>query len=111
MLSDHASRCRHAGQREAGNTIESRAGRRWMQTFRKLPTHSPPIAITISAKPGATASAGRLDLPGKGKELRLARHGDRTRRGVEPEPPPRRVEGDPREEPGRDQAIPRHHLS
>jgi hypothetical protein len=41
MLSFHVSAYPQPGQRDPGETTDCFSGRRWMQTFRKLPTHSP----------------------------------------------------------------------
>ncbi len=41
MLSYQAIGAAHRGQRERGRTTDSSAGRRWMQTLRKLPTQAP----------------------------------------------------------------------
>ena len=45
-----------SGQCEAGKTIDSPLGRRWMQTFRKLPTNAPKtntakVSIGTPARP------------------------------------------------------------
>src|SRR5437867_10764140 len=59
MLSRGRMAAPHAGQAERGKTTDSRRGRRWMTTLRKLPITAPktkkrnPMAHSISASRGA----------------------------------------------------------
>src|SRR5213594_774572 len=48
MLSYQAIAVLHCGHRDPGRTMDSRRGRRWMQTFKKLPMTAPTSTATIT---------------------------------------------------------------
>src|SRR5207244_13159009 len=48
MLSYQAIAVLHCGHRDPGRTMDSRLGRRWMQTFKKLPMTAPTSTATIT---------------------------------------------------------------
>src|SRR4030095_16302807 len=50
MLSTGLSLARQWGQRDAGQMTDSRSGKRWMQTLRKLPTTMPIANVNTDCK-------------------------------------------------------------
>src|SRR5437867_678529 len=52
MLSSQAIAVLHCGHRDPGRTMDSRRGRRWMQTFKKLPMTAPTSTATITVHCG-----------------------------------------------------------
>src|SRR5712692_6852833 len=52
MLSYQAMAVLHCGHRDPGRTMDSRPGRRWMQTFKKLPMKAPTSTATVTCHCG-----------------------------------------------------------
>ena len=50
MFSNQEMARPHLGHAEAGQTIDTSRGRRWMQTLRKLPIKAPKMAAKVIAK-------------------------------------------------------------
>ena len=62
MLSYQAIGAAQLGQREPGRTTDSSAGKRWMQTLRKLPMQAPKAKATSrSGHPLSPVSVGTLE--------------------------------------------------
>src|SRR5207244_13349507 len=69
------------GQREPGRTIDSSAGSRWMQTFRKLPMQVPAVKTSTKSDQSAAAAAGS-SIPEMTWVNGLSCEGGRVKRGA-----------------------------
>src|SRR5579875_166000 len=80
-LSYQAIGAAQCGQRERGRTTDSSAGRRWMQTLRKLPTQAPSAKPTTSSGHPARLAGSAIMLARATGIYRLG--GRQTRAGGE----------------------------
>src|SRR4030095_1898038 len=80
MFSYHASERVQLVQCEPGQASDSRRGRREMHTLRKLPTHAPSTASTVTTSPTGISRRnpfGEVDRAARKSPRRLCRTQDR----------------------------------